>query len=97
MSKIFKYQLDDAVESQFIVMPAGSTVLTVQVQDGGPFLWVKVDPVVSLVKRRFLIFGTGYEIVDPDQLHYVGTYQMRGGLLVWHVFTDRVEYPLSKY
>lgn len=32
------------------------------------------------------IFGTGHTIQDADRLEYIGTIQMCGGALVFHVF-----------
>lgn len=92
MRKIFKYQLkvDDV---QMVEMPKGSTVLCVQVQGETPCIWAEVDPKADKICRAFVTYGTGHQMDDGPAKHYVGTYQLRGGALVFHVYTDRVEYP----
>ena len=92
METIFKYVLN-AANVQMIEMPEGATVLTLQVQHESPCVWVKVDPDAPAVKRRFVTYGTGHPCDDGPAKHYVGTYQVRDGALVYHVFTDGIEYP----
>ena len=91
MEKIFKYPLkvDDI---QMVEMPKGAVVLTVQTQREIPCLWAKVDPSAPAIKRCFITYGTGHPADDGQAQHYVGTYQLSIGL-VFHVFTDQVEYP----
>ena len=92
MDKIFKYQLQ-VEDVQDVEMPIGSTVLTVQAQGPIPCIWAHVSPEARIVKRRFRTYGTGHPMKDSDSFpFYVGTYQLSGGALVFHVFTDRVEY-----
>jgi len=50
-----------------------------------PQLWAYVDPTEPRVTRKFRIIGTGHPIAtDPGD--YIGTFQMGGGALVFHVF-----------
>ena len=77
-----------------IEMPEGATVLTVQAQFEEPMIWAEVDPAAKKIKRKFLSVPTGAAF-DHDGAHYVGTFQIRGGALVFHVYTDRVEYPVD--
>jgi hypothetical protein len=88
--KIFKYEfaISDNVE---IPMPRGAELLTVQVQRGIPCLWARVDTTEPRTSRRFRIFGTGHEMPSYDAWNgqYVGTFQMEGGALVWHLYEDR--------
>ncbi len=72
---------------QDIEMPAGSELLSVQMQDGGAMLWARVDASKKKITRRIDIRGTGH--LEAGGI-YVGTIQMAGGALVWHVF-DRGE------
>jgi hypothetical protein len=84
MKTIWKYELpvDDACE---IRMPEGATVLCVQVQFGRPHIWALVNSGHTLVPRQFRTVGTGHPL--PEKLGvYVGTYQVSGGNLVFHVF-----------
>jgi hypothetical protein len=83
---VWKY-LIDADDSQSIAMPSGAEILTVQVQGGIPFLWALVDPRRPLEHVLVQIVGTGHPF-DPMG-EYVGTYQIDGGTLVFHVFASR--------
>lgn len=70
-------------------MPLDSHILCVQVQGGTPCLWARVDPNAPSVARRILVFGTGHSIEGhPD---YIGTYQLSGGSLIFHVYEGVTE------
>jgi hypothetical protein len=84
MSTIYKYKLEPNFGA--LQMPQGAQVLTVQMQDGTPCLWAKVDPTRPTERRTFNVYGTGHEMPDDPCLVYVATFQMGGGALVWHVF-----------
>lgn len=90
--KIFKYPLQ-VRDIQMVEMPKGAAVLTVQAQGEVPCVWAKVDPEAPPIKRCFITYATGERADDGPATHYVGTYQQHGGALVFHVFTDKVEYP----
>jgi hypothetical protein len=82
--KIYKFEVpiyDDAV----IMMPKGARILSVQVQHGKPVLWALVDHNAPEVKRRFAVRGTGHDI-DGLVGEFVGTFQLRDGRLVFHLF-----------
>jgi hypothetical protein len=66
-------------------MPEGARILCVQVQHGEPQLWALVDEAQSTVGRVVLTFGTGHELTAVP-VTFVGTYQLGGGELVYHVF-----------
>ncbi len=85
MANIFKYPLK-VTEWQFVSMPEGAEILCLQMQRETPCLWALVDPAMAPKMRKIHIYGTGHDI--PDNLHrmYVGTFQMEGGMLVFHVF-----------
>ena len=86
MTTIWKYKLE-TTDEQIIIMPEGSEILTLQVQDDDPYIWVFV-PITENVteKRYFKIYGTGNPIISNSPHKYIGTYQLRGGLLVFHVY-----------
>lgn len=51
-------------------------------------LWALVDAGNPTERRSFRLFGTG-NTIDPwpeECLEHVGTVQMAGGRLVWHLF-----------
>ncbi len=58
MEKIFKYGIK--VEDKFtIMMPHLARILTVQVQEGTPFIWALVDTGQPLSERVFSVVATG--------------------------------------
>lgn len=87
MNTIWKYVLD-TTDTQTIEMPSGAKVLTVQVQNGEPCIWALVNTDNKIEERTFRIYGTGhhmdYKYVDKET--YIGSYQLSGGLLVFHLF-----------
>ena len=85
MRTIWKYPFD-TTEEFMLEMPSGAQVLTVQVQGGQPCIWALVDPSASLAPRQFLVHGTGHPVTFPHSLVYIGTYQLMGGVIVFHVF-----------
>ena len=66
-------------------MPIGSRVLSVQSQHGSPQMWALVDPEKSTELRQFAFYGTGHPMPD-DPGKFVGTFQVDGGDLVFHLF-----------
>lgn len=84
MQTIWKYPLavDD---SQSLDLPQGAVLLTVVAQGGTPCLWALVDPIRPTEPRRFLTYGTGHPY-EPMGQTYLGSYQLSGGALVFHVF-----------
>lgn len=89
--KIYKYPI--ALESQQRVkMPAEAQILTLQMQNGQPCIWALVDENASLVPRTICTYGTGRQMpTEKAEIgHYIGTYQLEAGALVFHVF-DRME------
>tara|TARA_R110000803_G_scaffold20201_16_gene52282 strand:- start:539 stop:799 length:261 start_codon:yes stop_codon:yes gene_type:complete len=81
--KIYKYEFE-VVDELTIAMPRGARVLSVDVQRGAPCMWALVDPDELPLNRKFAVYGTGHPM---DQVgEFVGTFQMAGGLLVFHLF-----------
>ena len=84
MKTIYKYPL--IIGDQDIEMPKGAQILTVQVQNDMPCLWALVAPSNPPELKRITVAGTGHNIFEVDLLAYVGTFQLHGGELVFHVF-----------
>ena len=82
MKTIWKWTLQPETT---IDTPHGAKLLAVQEQHGEPQLWALVDPGAETEKRTFRVYGTGHDLPD-DPGQYVGTFQMHGGALVFHVF-----------
>lgn len=68
-----------------IKMPKGSDLLTVEIQDGCPHLWVAVDPDRETETRVFAVYGTGHIINRYNKKKFIGTVFLNNGL-VFHVF-----------
>lgn len=68
-------------------MPDGSRVVAVQVQHGEPQMWAIVDPARPTTARRFRAVATG-EHFEPSW-HYIGTFQLEHGSLVFHLLEER--------
>jgi hypothetical protein len=83
MITIHKYQfkIADRIE---IEMPIHSDILSIQLQNGIPTMWAKVDTSLQRVKRIFVVFGTGHEINSLFDYRHIGTIQLDG--FVWHIF-----------
>lgn len=89
---IWKYELS-TTDEQRLMMPRGSTILSLQVQRDIPCIWVLVNERAECRQRRIRIYGTGHPVdgtVLPMGPHasgvFVGTYQLAGGALVFHAF-----------
>ncbi len=83
MKTIWKYELRPLAE---INMPRGAQVLTVQVQNGIPQIWVFVNADYEFEEvRKFITYGTGHKVPDNPG-RYIGTFQLAEEGLVFHVF-----------
>lgn len=89
MEKIFKYPIG-ITDKQNLLIPGGAKILTVQVQNGAPFIWAMVDPEAPTEEIAIRVHGTGHPICDSSNLEYIGTFQsMYGVNLVFHVFKEK--------
>jgi hypothetical protein len=83
---IWKFEIPIADEFA-IEMPAGTELLSVQAQGGtDPVLWALVDDKAPMARRGFALRGTGHEADGLTKGDYVGTFQVHGGRLVFHLF-----------
>ena len=88
MKTIYEYDLE-VTDTQEVVLPVGSKILTVQVQNGVPCLWATVDVEKPNTDKKVIrTFGTGQEI-NANNLKYINTYQLYGGEVVFHVFMEK--------
>lgn len=85
MITIWKQTLE-ITDQQFIEVPDGAELLTVQIQHGEPQLWFKCDSDVMKVYKCLRIYGTGNLIRPSADEKYLATFQIHGGSLVFHVF-----------
>ncbi len=84
MISIWKFPLQ-TIDEQVIEVPVGAELLTVQIQNGEPCLWARVDTNELVELRKIAIHGTGHELPDTTR-KYIDTYQMAGDSLIFHVF-----------
>ena len=85
MITIYKYKLTPDCE---IKLPKYSKILTLQVQNGDPFVWVLLSTEEKrLDKYKFYTIGTGHDAEIILEKEYLGTFQLLDGL-VFHVFYE---------
>lgn len=83
MRSVWKYPLRlERGDEQDFDMPAGARVVHVAPQAGVATLWADVETSAAVLRRRFLIVGTGYPA--PDDGEHVGSWQQ--GSFVFHLF-----------
>lgn len=88
MKTIWKFPVK--INDEFsLAMPAGARVLSVQDQRGGTVMWALVDDSAPKVERRFFVRGTGHPCDGLDHAVFVGTFQLHGGAIVFHLFEDK--------
>jgi len=85
MRTIWKFALTVA-DSQVIEMPREAKILSAQMQGESLSLWAEVIPERARTKRIIEVYGTGHTIEDDADLIFIGTVQMLGGQLIFHVF-----------
>lgn len=82
-AQIWKYPIP--VTDHFeIEMPGAAQVISVQIQQGKPFIWAIVGPNITPAPRKFRLVGTGndFKLMPTDK--FIGTFQ--DGPFVWHLF-----------
>lgn len=86
MRTIYKYPLQ-LCELQSVEMIEGAQILCLQIQNQNPCIWAYVDSEIKNTKDRiFITHGTGGPMGNESLDNYIGTYQINGGSLVFHVF-----------
>lgn len=87
MQTIWKFTLQ-VVGRQQIQVPEGAMLLSLQVQGSSPCIWALVDPKQPTVSIEVWTFGTGHDVPQDFAASFLGTYQLKSGALVFHVFAD---------
>ena len=85
---IWKYSIATPINEFSIEMPKDSKVLTLQLQNGIPQMWVLVNVKnieQKCVLKKFCMYGTGIKFKN-NTLTYIGTYQL--GSYVFHLFEE---------
>lgn len=94
MITIWKFPLK-VEDRQRISLPFGAELLSVQMQHDKPCLWARVHTDQPLEDRVIFTQGTGNPIPEGAG-RFIGTYQLNGGNLVFHVFDSKVK-KMSHY
>ena len=84
--RIYKYPINLGMRQQALFLPKCGRILSVQMQHGECQLWAIVDKEAPRVGRRFEVLPTGAIVEDHDKLVFLGTVQVDGGSLIFHVF-----------
>lgn len=82
--QIWKFPLE-IVDEQLIDVPEGARILSVALQFEQLCVWAIVEVDAEMVPHRFSVRGTGHAVTG-DEGTFIGTVQMGGGALIWHVF-----------
>ena len=83
---IWKYVIK-IEDEQELGIPSPAIPLSFQLQDRLPTLWCLVDREKGMVWKKFRLAGTGHLIKNSlEELKYIGTVQIWGGRLVYHLF-----------
>jgi hypothetical protein len=83
--RVWKYHIAIQGDPVVIPLPLGARPLSLQMQQGLPCVWVKVDPTMPLVDRSFQWIGTGHDFDQEATIDYVGTLQVSDAF-VFHLF-----------
>lgn len=85
MKTVFKYPIPIG-NIVTIKMPKGAEILHVAEQNGSPCMWALVEPEAPMIDREFRFAGTGHPIKDEEIGFFCGTFFLREGALVFHIF-----------
>jgi len=80
---IYKFPIVDITIDNYLSLPKGASILTIQLQGVTPMMWMLVDPDAKIEQRRFRVVGTGHQTIE-DNMVYIGTWQ--DAPYVWHLF-----------
>lgn len=83
--RIFKYPLVVS-DRQYVTMPIGAELLTIQLQHGKPYLWAWVDEHAVPSAQAIMMCGTGQPFPEGKMGKYLGTLQLDGGDFIVHTF-----------
>lgn len=94
MRSIYKYDIVNTGNG--VIEGPITKLLTAQVQHGTIVVWAEVDTEAENVKYQIIPIGTGWPLDAPvgeqcilDTHQYIGTVQLAGGGLVFHVYAKK--------
>lgn len=89
METIYKYRIIEGGEI-ILPLPPCAEILSAQAQEPASLMiWVKLDPDKNTTERRFVVYGTGWDIKETN-LKFIDTVQLFDGFSdePHHVFED---------
>ncbi len=84
---IYKYEVP-ITDSFDLELPKDAQILSVQTQHDRTYIWCLVETNNRKVPVHFELRGTGHDCTNLESLKYVGTFQLRNGALVFHLFSE---------
>jgi hypothetical protein len=70
---------------QTLTLPTPYKILSIQMQEDRPMMWVELDDEGAPTSIEISIYGTGWEVPnDPGQ--YIATIVLDSAGLVWHFY-----------
>ena len=84
--RIFKYTIDLNKRTQCVFPPEDASILSVQMQHGECQIWVLCDASRPEKSRTIETLPTGAYVKSHEHLVFLGTIQVDGGSLVFHIF-----------
>lgn len=83
---IYKYSLP-ITDNFRLFLPLDPKILSAQVQNGLPCMWVQLDLSKAKAFRSFHLMGTGHPMPPPEALGpFDGSFQLPEQGLVFHLF-----------
>lgn len=98
MKSIYKYKIDIDYW-KFRVSGPITKLLSVQTQKSQICVWAEVDTEASVRHFDIIPIGTGWDIGKIkrfDEMTFLGTVQLDGGDLVWHIYYVELTEPLGE-
>ncbi len=87
--RVFKQALDAMAPVSWHEIPRGARMLSAGQQQDVPMVWFLCDDEAPVVRRQFLIKGTGHEIGPAvEEFDFIGTVSTFDGELIWHVWVE---------
>lgn len=96
MLTVYKYQI--TIEGDFTIsLPYNYRILKVGCVNNVPFIWALVNTENEKIDIKFVIYGTGHEIVPITgyDLKHIETFKQYSGELIWHLFKLEQSYNAS--
>lgn len=92
--KIFKYPLK-VTDVQTLEIHKNFIPLKIELQNGIPCMWCKINEEEPKIIVQFETIGTGHYF-NGNNLCYIDSYQINNGTFVYHVFYNNFDYQYSE-